>query len=446
MREHESPLVVVPSPALWSRSDSPAARRYGVRLGVVFAVAVEELSQVDAPLAVAKLGDGVTKGGAERDASHAGKDQAANPCPHAARQPEREEGPLFHDRAHARKPRSALPRRLCAGAMALGAVRALAWLAGHAGRECTAHASAHRGAQICHGVGGNAACKTARVPRAIWNGSVNFGLVTIPVKLYPAIADASRLHFHLLHGKDMGRIKNQRVCSDGEHVVPWNEVVRGYEYAKGEYVVVTDEDLKAASPEATQSVQITEFVKASEVDPMLLDTPYYLEPDRKGRHAYALLREALRASGRVAIASVVLRTREHAAMVRPEGKALILELLRYPEEIVDAKTLEFPEGSLDEMPAAEMKAASMLIDAMTKKFDSTELHDRYEEKLREELEARARGATPRAKGEAKPARGEVVNLLDILEKSLRASKTEERGPKGPKKAGGGPKHPRKRAA
>jgi DNA end-binding protein Ku len=153
---------------------------------------------------------------------------------------------------------------------------------------------------------------------AIWSGSINFGLVTIPVKLFTAVK-TDDLSFNLLHEKDEGRIKYERVCSVDGKPVPWDEIVKGYEFEKGEYVVLTDKDFAAVNPEATQSVDIIEFVDLDKISPMLFDKPYYLEPTKQGRHAYALLREALSTTNRVAVARVVIRTKEYIAAVKPIG-------------------------------------------------------------------------------------------------------------------------------
>src|ERR1700736_3467372 len=195
---------------------------------------------------------------------------------------------------------------------------------------------------------------------AIWTGSINFGLVTIPVKLYTAVR-GNELHFNFLHGKDKGRINNIRVCSVCGKKVDWNDLVRGYEYEKGEYVLLTDEDFKSVNPEATQSVDIVEFVDQKEIDPMFYDTPYYLEPEKKGRHAYALLREALAKSGKVGIARVVIRTREHLAALRPQGEALVLEIMHYADEIVSPESFDLP-AKREKTPPTEVKAAMMLLD------------------------------------------------------------------------------------
>jgi DNA end-binding protein Ku len=251
---------------------------------------------------------------------------------------------------------------------------------------------------------------------AIWTGSINFGLVTIPVKLYTAVR-GNDLHFNFLHAKDKGRINNIRVCSLDGKKVDWDEIVRGYEYEKGEYVILTDEDFKRVNPEATQSVDIVEFVDQSEIDPMLYDTPYYLEPEKKGRHAYGLLREALKKSGKIGIANVVIRTREHLAALKPHGEALVLEIMHYADEIVPAANFDFPPAK-EKTPPTEMKAAMMLIDTMVDKFDPESFRDKYRDQVMTMIEARAHGKTlPKSKAKAQPATN-VVDLVDVLQRSL----------------------------
>jgi len=258
---------------------------------------------------------------------------------------------------------------------------------------------------------------------AIWSGSINFGLVSIPVKLFTAVRSGKNdIAFNFLHKKDKGRIKNERVCSVDGKKVPWDEIVRGYEYEKGQYVILTDEDIKKASVEATQSVDIVQFVEAKEINPMLYDTPYYLEPDKKGRHAYALLREALKKSGKVGVAQVVIRTREHLAALRPLGDALVLETLHYADELMPYDQFELPPAK-EKTPPTEMKAAMMLIDTMSEKFDLESFHDTYKEKLLTMIQARAKGKPlQKIKGKALQPTN-VVNIMDVLQRSL----SERRG-------------------
>jgi DNA end-binding protein Ku len=254
---------------------------------------------------------------------------------------------------------------------------------------------------------------------AIWSGSINFGLVTIPVKLFTAVK-SDDLSFNLLHAKDEGRIKYERICSIDEKTVPWNEIVKGYEYEKGQYVVLTDEDFKKVNPEATQSVDILEFVELDKINPMLFDKPYYLEPTKQGRHAYALLRQALEVSDRVAIARVVIRTKEYIAAVKPINGALVLELMHWAGEIIDAASLDLP--GREKLPEAEMKMAKMLIDTMTvDEFEAEKFTNKYHDELLAMIDARANGKElPKAKKVPRPAK--VVNLMDVLAQSLEQSK------------------------
>ena len=252
---------------------------------------------------------------------------------------------------------------------------------------------------------------------AIWNGSINFGLVTIPVKLFVAVRE-NELHFNMLHKKDKGRINFQRVCSVDGKKVEWNDIVKGYEVDKGDYVIISDEDIKSVAPEATQSIDITEFVDLADINPILFDKPYYLEPEKKGRHAYALLRDSLAQSNKVGIARVVIRTKEYLAALKPNGDALVLELMHYPDEIVDAGDFDFPQ-SKEKVSPAEMKAAKMLIDTMAGKFEPESYKDTYREQLMGMIEDRAKGKpVKKVTAKAKPAT-EVVNLMDVLQQSLR---------------------------
>jgi DNA end-binding protein Ku len=262
---------------------------------------------------------------------------------------------------------------------------------------------------------------------AIWSGSINFGLVTIPVKLFTAVK-TDELSFNLLHAKDEGRIKYERICSIEDKPVPWDEIVKGYEYEKGEYVVLTDEDFKKVNPEATQSVDILEFVELDKINPMYFDKPYYLEPTKQGRHAYALLRETLAQSNRVAIARVVIRTKEYIAAVKAIGDALVLELMHWASEIVNADTIDVPERV--KLPEKEMKMARMLVDTMSvNEFEPEKFTNEYHDQLLAMIEARAAGKElPKAK--KPPARAKVVNLMDVLAQSLEESKKRRTGTNG----------------
>jgi DNA end-binding protein Ku len=229
-----------------------------------------------------------------------------------------------------------------------------------------------------------------------------------------------------LHKKDDGRIYNERHCTVCGEKVEYADLVRGYEYEKGRYVTVTDDDLKAVRPEATQSVQIVEFVELDQINPMYFDTPYYLEPEKKGRHAYALLREALVESKKVAIARVVIRSREHIAAVKPNGDALVLELMHFQDELVDQSGFDFPAVS-EKVAEGERKIAKMLIDTMSaEEFKPEEFHDKYKEDVLAMIEARANGEQIEAPEFHKPQATNVVNLMDVLQRSLEQSKARRK--------------------
>ncbi|HMF27827.1 MAG TPA: Ku protein [Candidatus Cybelea sp.] len=262
---------------------------------------------------------------------------------------------------------------------------------------------------------------------AIWSGSINFGLVTIPVKLFTAVK-TDELSFNLLHVKDEGRIKYERICSVEDKPVPWDEIVKGYEYEKGQYVLLTDDDFKKVNPEATQSVDILEFVELDKINPMYFDKPYYLEPTKQGRHAYALLRETLAHTNRVAIARVVIRTKEYIAAVKPIEDALVLELMHWVTEIVGADSIDVPERT--KLPEQELKMARMLVDTMSvDEFEPEKFTNKYHDELLTMIEARAAGKElPKPK--KAPARAKVVNLMDVLAQSLEESKKRRAGANG----------------
>ena len=261
---------------------------------------------------------------------------------------------------------------------------------------------------------------------AIWSGAINFGLVTIPVKLFTAVR-ANELRFNFLHKKDEGRIFNERHCTVCGELVEYADLVRGYEYEKGHYVTLADDDLKKVNPEATQSVDIVEFVDLDQINPMFFDTPYYLEPEKKGRHAYALLRESLKEANKVGIARVVIRSREHLAALKPNGEALVLELMHYADEIVEQSTFDFPELK-EQVAPAELKIAKLLIDTMSvEAFEPEKFHDEYREQVMGMIEARIEGRAPEEHETKRPAATNVVNLMDVLQRSLEQTRDRKPG-------------------
>ena len=251
--------------------------------------------------------------------------------------------------------------------------------------------------------------------RAMWSGAVSFGLVNIPVRLYSATGGEAKLEFDLIHEKDKSPIRFARICKVEGEEVPYQELVRGYEYSDGEYVILTDEDFQKADVTKTRSIQIMDFVKETEIDDIFFEKPYFLEPDKGAAKPYALLREALRQSGMVGIASFVLRNREHTAAIRPSGDVLMLDQLRYASEIRSPESLKLPEAS--DIDKRELDLALALVNQLTDKWKPEKYHDTYTEELRRLIEEKAQGRVPVPKGE-EPKPTEVVNLMDVLKKSL----------------------------
>jgi DNA end-binding protein Ku len=255
--------------------------------------------------------------------------------------------------------------------------------------------------------------------RPIWNGMISFGLVNIPVGVFSATR-SERLEFHLLHEKDLGRINNVRVCQvDGEEVA-YEDLVKGYEYEKGEYLVLTDEDFEKAAPETSKTISITDFVDVEEIDPMFFETPYYLAPGKNADHAYVILRETLKQTQKAGIAKVAFREREHLAAVKPHGRALMLDIMHFPEEISPAGELDLPAEKAT-IKDKELKLAAQLVESMTAKFDPKKYKDTYRERLEELIEKKLKGKTIHVKASKRKATTNVVDIMALLQKSLKAS-------------------------
>src|SRR5207247_10021855 len=196
-------------------------------------------------------------------------------------------------------------------------------------------------------------------PRALWKGSIRFGLVNIPIALHTAVRD-HRPHFRMLHAKDKSPVRFERVCIRDGTPVAWEDLVKGYEYEKGHFVVVTKEDFQAAALEKTRTVDILDFVKSEEIDDRYFETPYYLVPGKGAERAYALLREAIRESGRIGIAKFILRDAQHLAAVEVIEQALVLSVMRFADELVDAPSFSFPAA--DVVRSRELEMAKTLVD------------------------------------------------------------------------------------
>ncbi len=266
--------------------------------------------------------------------------------------------------------------------------------------------------------------------RPIWAGSIDFGLVNIPVKLYSAQA-SSQLEFDLLDKRDFSRVRYRRVNEKTGQEVPWDQIVKGYEYEKGAYVALGDKDFRDANVEATQSIEIMDFVDAADISPLHYETPYYLEPLKNGRHAYALLREVLKRTGKVGIAKVVIRNRQRLAALIPQGPLLVLNILRYAHELRDASKLALPQtNGKGEVSNREIKMAEELVENMVGRWNPEKYHDEYYEDLLKLIQKKVKagktkvvepaGETPRPKRE-----GKVIDIMDLLRQSVKQTHSKE---------------------
>jgi DNA end-binding protein Ku len=255
--------------------------------------------------------------------------------------------------------------------------------------------------------------------RAIWSGALTFGLVNIPVKLHSAVTQRE-IQFHMLHAKDGARIRMKRFCSAEEKEVPYEEIVKGFEVSRDRYVSLAPEELDAVAAKATRTVEIRDFVRLAEIDPIYYDRTYYLVPEKTAAKAYRLLLEAMRASGKVAIASFVLRTREALCCVRPIGDgALALSTMSRADEVVPLSSLEVPEAP--KPSERELGMAEQLVDSLTAPFEPERYPDVHRQRVLELIERKAEGETIEAPApEEAPAK--VVNLADALAASLAAAR------------------------
>lgn len=260
--------------------------------------------------------------------------------------------------------------------------------------------------------------------RPIWKGRISFGLVHIPVVLHGAERRGD-LQFRMLDSRNNARVRYERVNETTGQEVPWNDVVKAYEYDENNYVVLRDEDFKRAAPEATQSVEIEGFVPLGSIEPAFFDRPYYLAPAKHGEKGYALLREAMKRAKKVGIARVVIRTREHLAALIPNGNLLLLNLLRFNQELLPPKELGLDEAELSKQKPSprELEMAEQLVETMAMKWQPAKFHDEYRDALMKWIEKKARmggkALTAREEEpEAEPA-PTVVNIMDLLKKSLK---------------------------
>jgi len=251
--------------------------------------------------------------------------------------------------------------------------------------------------------------------RPIWKGSLSFGLVNIPVRLYSA-SKPRELKFKLLHDTDKSEIRYARICKEDGKEIPWEHIVKGYEYKPGDYVILADEDFEKANLKLTKTVEILDFTKEDEIDPMLYDTPYYLEPEKGAISAYNLLREALKKSKKVAIGQYVLRNHEHIGIIKPHGDILILLQLRYMEEVVNTQDIKIPKEK--EASKKELDLALKLIDQLTTHFNPKKYKDKYTAQIKEIIAKKAKGIKTTVKKAPKSKSGKVHDIMSLLKDSL----------------------------
>lgn len=266
------------------------------------------------------------------------------------------------------------------------------------------------------------------MPHSLWNGAISFGLVNIPVVLYSA-ENRNSFDLTMLDRRNMKPVGVKRYNKETNKEVEWNDIVKGYEYEKERYVILTEEDFKRANVKATQTIDIVAFVDAEEVAPTYFETPYYLAPDKRGEKGYALLRETLKATNKIGIATVVIRTRQYLAALIPTGDVVVLNTLRYENELKSAKDLEVPLGNLKASGVSprEIEMAKRLVEEMTDQWKPAGYRDTYHEDLLKLIDKRIKAGKTEViteadadENEEKPARGEVIDLMALLKRSVQA--------------------------
>src|SRR5438876_1392931 len=253
------------------------------------------------------------------------------------------------------------------------------------------------------------------MPRALWKGAITFGLVNIPIELHTAIRD-HRPHFRMLHAKDKSPVRFERVCIRDGHPVAWQDLVKGFEYEKGRFVVITKEDFQAAAVEKTRTVDILDFVKAEEIDDRFFETPYYLVPAKGGERAYVLSRAAIRESGRIGIAKFILRDAQHLAAVEVIQNAIVLTVMRFADELVNTSQFDFPADTA--IRKVELDMAKTLVNSLAAEWDSSKYTDQYRENLLKIIQGKLKGKDVALEPITEPRQAEVVDLMERLRRSL----------------------------
>lgn len=267
-----------------------------------------------------------------------------------------------------------------------------------------------------------------RMARAIWSGSISFGLLNVPVRMYSAVARRS-IALREIRESDSARIKHRRFAEGTDEEVPYDEIIKAYELTPGQYVPLTKEEMEALAPEKTRAIDVSDFVDLDEIDPMYFDSPYYLGPADGAEKAYGLLAKAMAASGKVAIARFVLRNKEHLAAIRSNGDVLTLTTMRFADEVVPAKELEIVPEKAQKPAKREQEMAEQLIDSLSTDFDPTAYHDEYREQLLKLIEKKAEGKEIVAADTEAPKATKAPDLMAALEESIAAAQGKGAKPK-----------------
>jgi DNA end-binding protein Ku len=277
--------------------------------------------------------------------------------------------------------------------------------------------------------------------RAIWKGAISFGMVTIPIKLYTATEERD-VRFRLLHRTDGAPIKEKRVCTADGKEVEWDDLVRGYEVAKGEFVILDPDEIDEAKPESGTTIEIGDFVEASEIDPIYFEKSYFLEPTDVGGKAFSLLRRALEETGRVAVARVTIRTRERLATLRTYDGTLVLETMFWPDEIRSTGALDLPEGADARVRPKELQMAQALVENLADRFKPENYTDEYRASLEELIKRKLSGEKRSAK-RRKP-QPKVIDLMEALEASVAKARGGSSASKEGRRRSGGKVKPTRR--
>lgn len=253
--------------------------------------------------------------------------------------------------------------------------------------------------------------------RPLWNGSISFGLINIPVRLFSGTNPHEGIDLDMLHKDDHAPIRYARICrKDGEEI-PWNDIVKGYEYRDGDYVVLTKKELESIDAKKTQTIDILQFVEEDDIDIRYFEKPYYLEVVKGGDKAYALLRAALKKSGKVALAKFVMHQREHVAVIKPLGQALVLEQMRFPTDLREPTDLHLPSDK--DVTKKELEMAMELIKQETEPFIAEDLHDTYTEELEDMIKAKTKGQKPKKATKHDESTATTKDLMAALKASLK---------------------------